>query len=133
MGFKRFYLVALIVTVAVFVTLTFTIQSPAAVRLPALAFSFALINATLEEIIWRGQLMAGLSRTMGLPLAVTISSLGFGFQHLALGFNLPICLAMAVGGAFFALFTIKSKSLVPAIIFHAVTNLGMVACGLILR
>jgi membrane protease YdiL (CAAX protease family) len=52
--------------------------------LPALlagAFGFALVNAVLEELIWRGVIQDRLDPLFGPAMAIALQALSFGLQH----------------------------------------------------
>ncbi|MFP3339736.1 CPBP family intramembrane glutamic endopeptidase, partial [Micrococcus sp. SIMBA_131] len=42
------------------------------------AIMFAVINATLEEVVWRGVMLSSLKRNASTLYAVVITSVGFG-------------------------------------------------------
>lgn len=92
---------------------------------------FSIINATLEEILWRGILLTRLTDLAGEKAAVIFSGLAFGFSHIAMGYSLGACLAFAVGGIFYAGITVRSGSIFPAIIWHFVVNVLMILSGII--
>ncbi|RJS62439.1 CPBP family intramembrane metalloprotease [Bacillus sp. PK3_68] len=98
-----------------------------------LTIIFSLTNAVLEELIWRGALLSRFSEQLGEKWAVIITSLGFGLQHYSLGFPWLACLAFSVGGLFYGGLTIKSKSIVPSIVWHVILNVLMVLSGFILK
>ena len=87
-----------------------------------LALVFPLTNAMLEEWIWRGLLLSRFSVLIGVRNALWVTSLGFSW---------PVCLAFALGGLFYGLITVQSKSLIPAAAWHLVINVLMVFAGLI--
>ncbi|MCM2989909.1 CPBP family intramembrane metalloprotease [Bacillus safensis] len=93
---------------------------------------FSITNAVLEEIIWRGNLLSRLSEQLGEKWAVVVTSLGFGLQHYSLGIPWVICIAFSIGGMFYGGITIKSRSIIPSIIWHIALNTLMVLSGLIL-
>ncbi len=128
---KRFLLIALFSNVLVF--LPFIMQNGWLYIKEAfvLALVFSLTNALLEEWIWRGLLLSRFSALIGVRTALWVTSLGFGLQHYSLGFSWPICFAFALGGLFYGLITVQSKSLVPAVIWHFCINVLMVFSGLI--
>ena len=82
----------------------------------------------LEEVIFRGLLFNGI-RKNNEKRAILISALTFGMGHIVnllsgaelLSTLLQICYATAVGFLFTVMF-IKSGSLIPCIIAHAVIN-----------
>jgi uncharacterized protein len=96
------------------------------------AILFAVINATLEEIIWRGILLSSLKRKFSTLYAVTITSIGFGLLHISIGIPVLISLCFSLGGLFYALVVLKTNSIYPAILFHIIINLGMVFNGWII-
>jgi len=93
---------------------------------------FSIINATLEELIWRGLMLSSLKDCVSVTSAVAITSIGFGLLHLAIGIPFILSLLFSFGGLFYALIVIKTNSIYPSIIFHFVINIGMVLSGLIL-
>ncbi|UOY94292.1 CPBP family intramembrane metalloprotease [Ectobacillus sp. JY-23] len=97
-----------------------------------LAIAFALINASLEELIWRGILLTRFSTHFGASWGIAITSLGFGLQHYSLGFPWLICLLFSMGGFFYGWITVKAESIYPAVIWHIGLNMLMVLSGFIL-
>ncbi|MFC0272710.1 lysostaphin resistance A-like protein [Metabacillus herbersteinensis] len=95
------------------------------------ALIFSITNATLEELLWRGALLSRFSEQLGDKWAVVITSLGFGLQHYSLGFPWIVCIAFSFGGFFYGGITIKSRSIIPSLIWHIVLNILMVFSGLI--
>lgn len=93
------------------------------------AIIFSIINATLEEFIWRGILLSSLSEYVSPLYAMIITSLGFGLYHIAIGIPFVLSLLFSFGGIFYAVVVIKSKSIYPAILLHIVINIGMVLNG----
>ena len=82
----------------------------------------------LEEIIFRGFLFTGISKT-NVKEAIIISSLTFGIGHIVNLFNgkaivatlCQIMFAIAVGFTLVVIFY-KGKSLFPCIVFHSLNN-----------
>jgi len=95
------------------------------------AVLFAITNALLEELIWRGVLLSRFVEQVGERWAVVLTSLGFGLQHYSLGFSWDLCIAFAVGGFYFGAMTVQSKSIVPAVVWHMSINIWMVLGGII--
>ncbi|MGS2779399.1 CPBP family intramembrane glutamic endopeptidase [Robertmurraya sp. GLU-23] len=93
---------------------------------------FSLINATLEEWIWRGILLSSLVKYVGVSYALVVTSIGFGLMHLIIGIPFILCLFFSLGGLFYGVIVLKTNSLFPSIIFHIVINIGMVFSGFIL-
>ncbi|MCI3920752.1 CPBP family intramembrane metalloprotease [Paenibacillus sp. TRM 82003] len=100
-------------------------------RVWTLALLFAAVNSVLEEVLWRGVLLSRFAEQFGEKRAVLLTSIGFGLQHYSLGFPWGVCLAFAVGGFYFAGITVRSGSLVPAILWHFAINVLMVCSGLL--
>lgn len=93
---------------------------------------FAVINATFEEIIWRGILLYSLKKNVSTFYAIVITSLGFGLLHISIGIPVIISLLFSFGGFFYAMVVLKTNSIYPSIVFHIVINLGMVFNGWII-
>lgn len=90
--------------------------------LPLLLLCLAVAPAICEELLCRGTLLAGLRRGLGPVGAVLISSFLFAVLHLSPYRFLPQFSA----GVILALLTLRSGSLVPAMLLHALHNTGMV-------
>ena len=93
------------------------------------AVGFTLLNATLEEFIWRGIMLSSLMRNTSVVYAVTVTSIGFGLLHLSIGIPLALSLLFSFGGLFYSFVVLKTDSIYPAIVFHMVMNMGMVLNG----
>ncbi|MEH7884203.1 CPBP family intramembrane glutamic endopeptidase [Bacillus sp. JJ1609] len=93
---------------------------------------FAIMNATLEEVLWRGILLSNLKENISTFYAVVITSIGFGLLHLSIGIPVIVCLLFSFGGLFYAIVVLKTNSIYPSIVFHFVINLGMVFNGWII-
>jgi uncharacterized protein len=108
-------------------------QDPAFIKSILLfAILFSIINATLEEMIWRGIMLTNLMEHTSVMYAVIITSIGFGLLHLVIGIPFFVSLLFSFGGLFYGMVVIKSNSIYPAILLHFVVNLGMVLSGFIL-
>jgi len=93
---------------------------------------FSLINAIMEEVIWRGILLSALKKHTSTCYAIFVTSVGFGLLHLAIGFSFFLSLLISLAGVIYAILTLKTNSIYPSIIFHFVINIGMVLSGLII-
>lgn len=93
---------------------------------------FTIVNAALEEIIWRGFILARTIDFVGEKQALIISALSFGIYHISLGFPLWACLIFSVGGFYMGGATIVSKGLLPAFTMHVFVNMIFVLYGIIL-
>jgi sodium transport system permease protein len=78
--------------------------------------SFALLPALCEEIAFRGFILSGLQRRFRPRAALVLCSFLFALSHMNVFQFLPAFFLGVVLG----LLTIRSKSLVPAILFHFV-------------
>jgi membrane protease YdiL (CAAX protease family) len=77
------------------------------------------VTAVLEEVTFRGMLFQGLAQRMRLWPAIILSSLAFAMIHPQGG---ALWLALGWIGGMAAYLTYLSKSLVPAIVMHALNN-----------
>lgn len=85
----------------------------------------ALVPAVCEELLVRGAVARGLAGRFGPAAAVLGSSAYFAFLHLSLARALPT----AVLGAFLAIIVLRSGSLVPAVLIHALNNAAALLLG----
>ena len=93
---------------------------------------FSLINAVIEEVIWRGIMLSALKKFTSTRYAMIVTSVGFGLLHLAIGFSITFSLLISIAGVIYAVLTLKTNSIYPSILFHLVINIGMVISGFIL-
>lgn len=93
------------------------------------AIGFAILNAILEELIWRGMMVSSLKRNVTTLYAVVVTSIGFGLYHISIGIPVLISLLFSFGGLFYAIVVLKTESIYPSIVFHMVINMGMVLNG----
>lgn len=84
-------------------------------------FFFAVIPAICEEFAFRGFILSGLETIYSRRSAVIISSLLFGFLHVLLSLFQQLFNATWLG-IILALLAIRSRSLLPGIVFHLITN-----------
>jgi membrane protease YdiL (CAAX protease family) len=92
---------------------------------------FSIINAILEEFIWRGFLLSRLADLYSEKITLIAMSLSFGLYHYSLGFSIATCLLFSLGGVYFGGVTFRSKGLLSAIIMHISMNTLFVAVGII--
>lgn len=85
-------------------------------------FHVALVPAVCEEVLYRGYILRLLERSWGIIAAIFVCGLIFGLYHLRLTQLMPL----AIIGMFLAWVTIKSGSLIPAIVGHFVNNAGSI-------
>jgi membrane protease YdiL (CAAX protease family) len=91
---------------------------------------FYSLPSILEEIAFRGVILAMFLRFYNQPKAILFSSLGFGVTHLGnlLDGGDPMWVAgevvwAAILGLFYGYVTLKTNSLLPAMIVHYLSNL----------
>jgi membrane protease YdiL (CAAX protease family) len=74
-------------------------------------------TAFAEETLFRGLLLSALTRKVGVLAALALSSIIFGLYHRSF-VPVPLLLMKMALGAMFGVFTIVSRSLVPAWMGH---------------
>ncbi len=92
---------------------------------------FALIPSITEEVAFRGFILSGLERGYRTWTAILFSALLFGFLHVLLSLFNQLFPGMVLG-VVLGLLAVRSRSLLPGIVFHLINNsLGvvMVAVG----
>jgi sodium transport system permease protein len=85
--------------------------------------AYALVPALCEEIAFRGFVLHGLHRTFRPRNAVLLSSFFYALFHM----NVFLLMPTFVLGVILGLLTIRSRSLLPAICFHALHNGVLIA------
>jgi sodium transport system permease protein len=95
--------------------------------LPLVLACVALAPALCEELLCRGVLLSGLSRSTGRLAAVVITAFLFAVLHLSPYRLLPQCAL----GMLLAWMTLRSGSIVPAMVVHAGHNGLVVAAELL--
>jgi sodium transport system permease protein len=83
--------------------------------------ALALVPAVCEEAAFRGFVLSGLERDYRRPTAVVLSALLFGFLHVLLSLFQQLFNA-ALLGLVLGLLAVRSGSLLPGIVFHAINN-----------
>lgn len=131
LSIKAFLLVAVSINLVVFSPFIFKANISLNLSFLNFLILFSLINAVLEEILWRGILLTRMVELAGEKAAVLFSGIAFGLSHLAFGYSWLICLGFAFGGFFYAAIVVRSGSIIPAIIWHVVFNILMILSGVI--
>ncbi|MDQ0230774.1 CPBP family intramembrane glutamic endopeptidase [Metabacillus malikii] len=129
---KYFLLTAILINIIIFIPIIAIQDGEYTNQFFLFAISFAILNATLEEFIWRGYFLSQLKESVNEYYAVIFTSIGFGLQHIAIGIPLIPSLLFTFGGLFFAGVVVRSNSIYPSIFWHILLNLGMVYSGFIL-
>lgn len=84
----------------------------------AFQFAFAFLPAVCEELAFRGFILSGLLRRLRPRTAIVLCSFFFALYHMNVFQFLPSFFLGVVLG----LLTVRSKSLLPAILFHFLHN-----------
>jgi sodium transport system permease protein len=98
---------------------------------PSLAVSvvvFALVPAVCEEFAFRGFILSGFERDHRTRSAILLSALAFGFLHVLLSLFQQLFNATLLG-IVLGLLAVRSRSILPGIIFHFVNNALAVCQG----
>jgi uncharacterized protein len=87
------------------------------------AVAFAFVNATLEELIWRGAIQDRLEPIFGASAAVALQAASFGLQH-AWGVPRGVVgvLLVATWGTMLGLLRRHSRGLLAPVLAHAVAD-----------
>lgn len=102
--------------------------------LPAIAA--ALANGALEEVVYRGAMLAWLTPVVGLRGAIVLQALVFGAAHTGTDFTgspIPVMAAVAAAGAIGGIIASMRRSLALPILLHAAFDVPLfyvVACRL---
>ena len=105
----------------------FTLDDPS---LPANIFLYmyvCLLGPVLEELLYRGVLLQSL-RKYNERFAIVVSAMIFGMMHQ----NPTQCILGMLVGLPLAMITIKSGSIIPAIITHIIVNTSNVVFALLI-
>jgi sodium transport system permease protein len=87
---------------------------------------FAVIPSITEEVAFRGYILSGLERGHRTRTAILISAFLFGFLHVLISLFNQLFTATLLG-VVLGLLAVRSRSLLPGIVFHLVNNgLGVV-------
>jgi sodium transport system permease protein len=82
---------------------------------------FALIPAICEEFAFRGFILSGLEQQHRTRSAILLSALMFGFLHVLLSLFQQLFNATLLG-IVLGLLAVRSRSIVPGIVFHFLNN-----------
>src|SRR5262249_40034250 len=87
---------------------------------------FALVPAVCEELAFRGFILSGLEHQHRTRSAILLSALMFGFLHVLLSLFQQLFNATLLG-IVLGLLAVRSRSILPGIVFHFINNaLGVV-------
>jgi sodium transport system permease protein len=93
---------------------------------------FALIPAICEEFAFRGFILSGLEHERRTHSAILLSALMFGFLHVLLSLFQQLFNATLLG-IVLALLAVRSRSILPGIVFHFINNGVAVAQGALIK
>lgn len=96
--------------------------------LPLAVLLFALTPAVCEEVAFRGFILSGLKTGRRPYSAIVLSALLFALLHVFLSLFQQFFNA-AILGVFLGLLAVRSRSLLPCVLFHALNNGFAVALG----
>ena len=82
---------------------------------------FALLPAVCEELAFRGFILSGLERQHRTRSAILLSALMFGFLHVLLSLFQQLFNATLLG-IVLGLLAVRSRSILPGILFHLLNN-----------
>ena len=89
---------------------------------------FALIPAVSEEFAFRGFILSGLERQHRTRSAILLSALMFGFLHVLLSLFQQLFNATLLG-IILGFLAVRSRSILPGILFHFLNNAIAVSRG----
>jgi membrane protease YdiL (CAAX protease family) len=105
-------------------------RSPTALSIIAFVIAGVIVAPLVEEFVFRGVLAPALSALRGPRFGVVVSSFVFACMHPQGVAGWPPLMAV---GAMCALVTYQSRSIVPAIVLHAVHNGFVFLLGLVMQ
>ncbi len=89
--------------------------------LATMVTTFALVPAICEELAFRGLILSGLQRQHRTRSAILLSALMFGFLHVLMSLFQQLFNATLLG-IVLGLLAVRSRSLLPGIVFHFLNN-----------
>lgn len=106
----------------------------------AMTLFLSLVHSALEELYWRWFVYGGLRSRLAVGPAVVVSSLGFMSHHVvviatflvpgpAASMLVPAALAVALGGALWALLLERGGRLVAPWVSHVLADLAIMGVG----
>ncbi|MFJ5762169.1 type II CAAX prenyl endopeptidase Rce1 family protein [Neobacillus sp. NPDC093182] len=86
-------------------------------------FTFSLLHAAVQEVIWRGILLTQMIKITSERTAILFASIAFAVNTTIFGFSPAVLLLYLILGLMFAFLTTKLKIILPAIVVHTVVLL----------
>lgn len=114
---KHFYIILLLLSVGL--TFIFINISGSDLNMFLSLFTFSLIHASLQEVMWRGILLSQLIKITNETSAMLFTSITFAMNTTIFGFSTAVVLLYLILGFLFARLTIKYKSILPSIFAHS--------------
>ena len=102
---------------------------------PSLAIAvlvFALVPAVCEEFAFRGFILSGLEHEHRTRSAILLSALLFGFLHVLSSLFQQLFNATLLG-IVLGLLAVRSRSILPGIVFHFINNALAVSQGSLVK
>jgi len=96
--------------------------------LPVSLLVFALVPAICEEFAFRGFILSGLEHQHRTRTAILLAALLFGFLHVLLSLFQQLFNATLLG-VVLGLLAVRSRSILPGILFHFLNNALAVSLG----
>jgi sodium transport system permease protein len=93
---------------------------------------FAVLPGICEELAFRGFILSGLERQHRTRSAILLSALMFGFLHVLMSLFQQLFNATLLG-IVLGLLAVRSRSIVPGIVFHVLNNAMGVARGVLIE
>ncbi len=88
---------------------------------PTMLLLFAVIPAVCEELAFRGYILSGLERGHSARTAIVLSAILFGFMHVFVSLFQQLFNATILG-LILGLLAVRSRSILPGIVFHLINN-----------
>ncbi|WHX98278.1 CPBP family intramembrane glutamic endopeptidase [Neobacillus sp. DY30] len=92
-------------------------------------FTFSLIHAIVQEVIWRGILLTQMIKIMSEKTAILYTSIAFSVNTTIFGFGPSVVLLYLTFGLIFGFLTTKFTSIFPAIGVHTLVLLSAFLIG----
>jgi membrane protease YdiL (CAAX protease family) len=93
-------------------------------------FFLSLCVAITEEIIFRGYILNFCINKIGYRSSILLVSIFFAFSHFDSSTLIPY-ITTFLGGLIFAMLSIRTKSLLPAIMFHLAWNFSQMLISIL--
>jgi membrane protease YdiL (CAAX protease family) len=92
---------------------------------------FALLNSSLETVIWRGYVLSRCIGAFGAAGGIAVSGIAFGLYHYSFTGNWPLCLFFGAGGVYFGWLAWRCGGLLAPWLLHFALNVLFVIGGMI--